>query len=204
MEKISKTGKNFEETLQEILEENNLTQDEVVYKTGETKKNLFKGSTVEVIVYKKSDIYEFVKDYLKEIINNMGLEVSFETKKVADRTVIKMYSDNNNILIGHNGNTIKALENIVRQKIQLETGLYFVISLDVENYKDKKASRLERLAKQTAKEVLKTKIDVHLENMNSYERRIVHNALADFKHISSKSTGEEPNRHVIISYIKED
>ena len=187
MEKISKTGKSFEETLQEILEENNLTQDEVIYKTGEIKKNLFKGSTTEVIVYKKSDIYEFVKNYLKEIINNMGLEVSFETKKVADRTVIKMYSNNNNILIGHNGNTIKALENIVRQKIQLETGLYFVISLDVENYKDKKASRLERLAKQTAKEVLKTKIDVHLENMNSYERRIVHNALADFKHISSKS-----------------
>ncbi len=204
MEKISKTGKNFEETLQEILEENNLTQDEVIYKTGETKKNLFKGSTVEVIVYKKADVYEFVKNYLKEVINNMGLEVSFETKKVADRTIIKMYSNNNNILIGHNGNTIKALENIVRQKIQLETGLYFVISLDVENYKDKKASRLERLAKQTAKEVLKTKIDVHLENMNSYERRIVHNALSDFKHISSKSTGEEPNRHVIISYIKED
>lgn len=203
MEKISKVGKNFEETLAEILEENNLTQDEVIYKTGETKKGLFKSSTTEVIVYKKSDIYDFVKDFLKEVINNLGLEVSFETKQVHDRTVIKMYSNNNNILIGHNGNTIKALENLVKQKIQLETGMFFVISLDVENYKDKKASRLERLAKQTAREVQKSHIDVHLENMNSYERRIVHNAISNFKGISSKSTGEEPNRHVVISYIGE-
>lgn len=203
MEKISKVGKNFEETLAEILEENNLTQDEVIYKTGETKKGLFKSSTTEVIVYKKSDIYDFVKDFLKEVINNLGLEVTFETKQVHDRTVIKMYSNNNNILIGHNGNTIKALENLVKQKIQLETGMFFVISLDVENYKDKKASRLERLAKQTAREVQKSHIDVHLENMNSYERRIVHNAISNFKGISSKSTGEEPNRHVVISYIGE-
>ena len=203
MEKISKVGKNFEDTLAQILEENNLTQDEVIYKTGETKKGLFKSSTTEVIVYKKSDIYDFVKEFLKEVINNLGLEVSFETKQVHDRTVIKMYSNNNNILIGHNGNTIKALENLVKQKIQLETGMFFVISLDVENYKDKKASRLERLAKQTAREVQKPHIDVHLENMNSYERRIVHNAISNFKGISSKSTGEEPNRHVVISYVGE-
>lgn len=203
MEKISKVGKNFEDTLAQILEENNLTQDEVIYKTGETKKGLFKSSTTEVIVYKKSDIYDFVKEFLKEVINNLGLEVSFETKQVHDRTVIKMYSNNNNILIGHNGNTIKALENLVKQKIQLETGMFLVISLDVENYKDKKASRLERLAKQTAREVQKSHIDVHLENMNSYERRIVHNAISNFKGISSKSTGEEPNRHVVISYVGE-
>ena len=96
-----------------------------------------------------------------------------------------------------------APENLVRQKIQLETGMFFIISLDVENYKDKKISRLERLAKQTAREVKRTHIDVHLENMNSYERRIIHNALSEFKGISTKSTGEEPNRHIVISYIGE-
>ena len=153
MEKISKVGKNFETVFEEILTENNLTQEEVIYKTTEIKKGLFKSANVEVTIYKKSDIYDFVKEFLKEIVNNLGLEVTFETKKVEDRVVIKMYSNNNNILIGHNGNTIKALENLVRQKIQLETGMFFIISLDVENYKDKKISRLERLAKQTAREV---------------------------------------------------
>ena len=125
MEKISKVGKNFETVFEEILTENNLTQEEVIYKTTEIKKGLFKSANVEVTIYKKSDIYDFVKEFLKEIVNNLGLEVTFETKKVEDRVVIKMYSNNNNILIGHNGNTIKALENLVRQKIQLETGMFY-------------------------------------------------------------------------------
>lgn len=198
MEKISKVGKNFETVFEEILTENNLTQEEVIYKTTEIKKGLFKSANVEVTIYKKSDIYDFVKEFLKEIVNNLGLEVTFETKKVEDRVVIKMYSNNNNILIGHNGNTIKALENLVRQKIQLETGMFFIISLDVENYKDKKISRLERLAKQTAREVKRTHIDVHLENMNSYERRIIHNALTNNKQVYTESEGEEPNRYVVI------
>ena len=199
MEKISKTGKVFDETLAEILKENDLKKEEVVYTTGETKKSLFKGETVEVIVYKKSDIYTAIKEFLKELLCNLGLEVSFEIQSKDDRTVIKMYSDNNNILIGHNGNTLRALETIVRQKIQIETGIHFGISLDVENYKDKKISRLERLAKQTAKEVAKTKIPVKLENMNAFERRVVHNILTNFKGVTTKSEGEEPNRHVVIS-----
>ena len=137
MEKITKTGKVFEDTLNEILEENGLTRDEVIYTTGEVKKGLFKGETTEVIVYKKEDVYNLAKEFLKEMINNLGLDVSFEVKKAEDRTIIKMYSENNSILIGHNGNTLKAFETLVRQKIQLETGIYFVISLDVENYKEK-------------------------------------------------------------------
>jgi len=199
MEKISKVGKNFDETLEELLNENNLKKEDVIYTTGETKKSLFKGEQVEVIVYRKSDIYASIKDFLKQLINNLGLDVSFEIKNNEDRTVIKMYSDNNNILIGHNGNTLRALETIVRQKVQIETGVHFVVALDVENYKDKKVSRIERLAKQTAKEVAKTKVPVKLENMNAFERRIVHNILTDFKGVTTKSEGEEPNRHVVIS-----
>ena len=203
MEKISKVGKDFEETLEELLNENNLTKEEVVWKAGATKKALFKGETKEVIVYKKEDIYSFIKKYLKEVINNLGLDVTFEVKKQEDRAVVKMYSDNNAILIGHNGNTLKALETIVKQKIQLETGIYFVIKLDVENYNDKKVARIERLAKQTAREVKKTKVAAKMENMNAYERRIVHNVLTNFKGVTTKSEGEEPNRHVIVSPDKE-
>lgn len=202
MEKITKTGKDFEETLNELLEENNLTKNDVVYREGEVKKGLFKGTSIEVVVYKKEDIYALAKEYLKEIINNLGIEVSFEVKKDDDHTIIKMFSDNNGLLIGRDGNTIKALETLVKQKIQLETGIYFIVSLDVENYKDKKNARLVSLAKRTAKEVLRTKMPVALENMNSYERRIVHNALTNFKDITSFSEGEEPHRHIVIDIKK--
>ena len=92
MEKITKTGKNFDETLEQICEENNLLKEDIIYRTGEVKKGLFKGETTEVIVYKKDDIYNLIKDFLKEVIEKLGLEVSFELKKQDDRATLKMYS----------------------------------------------------------------------------------------------------------------
>ncbi|MGN0974117.1 MAG: protein jag [Bacilli bacterium] len=198
MEKIIKEGKESEIVLEEILTENNLSKEEVVYTTCSKKGKLFQGNLVEVSVYLKNDINNAIKDYLKEIIENMGLEVSFEIITKDERTTIKMYSNNDPILIGRNGQTLKALETLVKQKIQNETGIYYKINLDVSNYKDKIIKRIERLARQSAKEVAKTKIPIALDNMTSYERRIVHNALTDFKGVITESEGEEPNRHIVI------
>ena len=116
------------------------------------------------------------------------------------------YSDKNNILIGKNGQTLVALTNILKQMIYNELGKYPYLLLDVENYKEKKISNIERTAKRVAREVAKTKIDAALENMNSYNRRIIHNVLTNYKNIVTVSEGEEPNRHVVIKYVesKED
>ena len=198
MEKIIKDGKVTEEVLEEMLSENNLTKDEIVYTSHDKKGKLFQGTLKEVTVYKKTDINDAIKEFLKEIIENMGLEVSFETTTKDERTTIKMYSNNNPIIIGKNGHTLKALENLVKQKIQNDTGIFYKINLDVSNYKEKIQKSIERLAKNTAREVAKTKIPVALDNMTSYERRIVHNVLTDFKGVKTESEGEEPNRHVVI------
>ncbi len=198
MEKIIKDGKVTEEVLEEILAENSLTKDEIVYTSHDKKGKLFQGNLKEVTVYKKTDINDAIKEFLKEIIENMGLEVSFETTTKDERTTIKMYSNNNPIIIGKNGHTLKALENLVKQKIQNDTGIFYKINLDVSNYKEKIQKSIERLAKNTAREVAKTKIPVALDNMTSYERRIVHNVLTDFKGVKTESEGEEPNRHVVI------
>ena len=198
MEKIIKEGKVTEEVLDEILDENNLNKDEIVYTSQDKKGKLFQGTLKEVTVYKKADINDAIKKFLKEIIENMGLEVSFETTKKDERTTIKMYSNNNSIIIGKDGHTLKALENLSKQKIQNETGIFYKINLDVSNYKEKIQKNIERLAKNTARGVAKTKIPVALDNMTSYERRIVHNILTNFKGVKTESEGEEPNRHVVI------
>ena len=198
MEKIIKDGKVTEEVLEEILAENNLTKDEIVYTSRDKKGKLFQGNLKEVTVYKKTDINDAIKEFLKEIIENMGLEVSFETTTKDERTTIKMYSNNNPIIIGKSGHTLKALETLAKQKIQNDTGIFYKINLDVSNYKEKIQKSIERLAKNTAREVAKTKIPVALDNMTSYERRIVHNVLTDFKGVKTESEGEEPNRHVVI------
>ena len=198
MEKIIKDGKVTEEVLEEILAENSLTKDEIGYTSRDKKGKLFQGNLKEVTVYKKTDINNSIKEFLKEIIENMGLEVSFEVVTKDERTTIKMYSNNNPIIIGKNGHTLKALETLAKQKIQNDTGIFYKINLDVSNYKEKIQKSIERLAKNTAREVAKTKIPVALDNMTSYERRIVHNVLTDFKGVKTESEGEEPNRHVVI------
>jgi spoIIIJ-associated protein len=128
----------------------------------------------------------------------MGLDVSFESKVRDEQITIKMYSDNNNILIGKEGKTLQALTTLVKQVIYNKINEYPYILLDVENYKEKNEERLVRSAKKIAKEVAKTKVEAELENMNSYQRRLIHNALTDFKGVYTESVGEEPNRHIVI------
>ena len=77
------------------------------------------------------------------------------------------------------------------------------IVIDVGNYKEKRAKNIENLAKRLAREAYKTKTEVTMDSMNSYERRIVHEALADDKYVYTESVGEEPNRKVVIK-LKEE
>lgn len=201
MKVYEQSGKDWETVLESILADNKLEKNQVIYKIFEKKGGLFKGTTQVVKVIKLDDILEEVKTFLSELLNKMGLEVSFESRIREEQIYLKMFSNNNAILIGKNGQTLTALQLIVRQMISKEIGMLPYIILDVENYKDKKNANLERLAKRVAKEVRQTGIDASLENMNSYERRIVHNALTNFKGVTTISEGEEPNRHVVIKKV---
>ncbi len=199
-------GKTKEEAKEKALETLNANEKDIYYTEEEVKGKLFKSTTYRCHAIKISDIASYLKEGLAELISNMGIECQFETNVREEQINIKMYSDKNNILIGKNGQTLMAIQTVLRQQVYNEIGMYPYILLDVENYKEKKISNLERTAKRIAKEVLKTKIDVSLDDMNSYERRIVHNALTKFKNISTTSEGAEPNRHIVIRYVetKED
>lgn len=195
-------GKTREEAKEKALNALNVSENEMFCKEEEIKGKLFKAATYKCSAIKISDIAEFLKVKLTELLNNMGIESQFETSVREEQINIKMYSDKNSILIGKNGQTLMAIQTVLRQMVHNEIGMYPYILLDVENYKEKKIGNLERTAKRIAKEVQKTKIDVSLDNMNSYERRIIHNALTKFKNISTTSEGEEPNRHIVIRYVE--
>lgn len=196
-------GKEEKELLKNSLESLNLTEDEILYFITKEKSGLLKKETVKVHIAKLEDVATFIKEYLNEIVGYMGLEVSFETKIREKQINVKMYSNNNKILIGKNGKTLQALTTIVKQRVYNEIGQYPYILLDVENYKEKQVKYLERLAKNVARDVSRTKVEVALENMNSYERRIIHNVLSDNKDVYTVSIDEEPNRHIIVK-PKED
>ena len=139
-----------------------------------------------------NDVQAYIKEVIAEILKLMNIDVKFEIRRREKTISVKLFSDNNAILIGKNGRTIAALQTLIRQIISNETNEKLSIILDVENYKEKRVKNIE------AREVAKTKVEATMDSMNSYERRIVHSVLADDKYVYTESTGEEPNRCVVI------
>ena len=198
MEERIYEGKEQKEVLEKALEELNLTENDVMYYFSKEKAGLLKKEVIKLHLFEVKDVAEFIKDFLTQTTKDMGLDVQFESSIRDKQISIKMYSDNNSILIGHEGKTLKALTTIIKQVVYNKVGEYPYLLLDVENYKAKQEKYLIRLAKNIAKEVGHTKVEVELEDMNSYERRIIHNALTDNKYVYTESTGVEPHRHIVI------
>lgn len=191
-------GKEEQQVLEAALNDLKLQETDILYSKEIVKGKLFKSDTIKYHIYLNSDVVNFIKDYLETIITAMGIKVTFETSIREKQINIKMYSDNNPILIGKNGQTLTALTTLAKQAVYNIINTYPYINLDVENYKDKQIMHLERLAKNIAREVRTTGKEVKMDNMNSYERRIVHNILTNFKGVITESEGEEPNRHIIV------
>ena len=198
MEKYTFSEKTEEEALETALNELNVSKDDILYETKEQKGGLFKGKKVEITVTKKSDINDFIKETVTKIVTDMGFDVKIETKLRDGILNLTLHSDNNNLLIGRDGKNMNALSTIVKQIIQNELGVYYKFNLDVGEYKLKQQKNLERMAKRVAREVAKSKVEVKLDPMNSYERRIIHNILNDDRYVYTESVGEEPNRCVVI------
>ena len=198
MERYTYVGKTEEEALEEALKDLNVTNEDIMFSSNEQKGGLFKSKKVEIEVIKKSDIHDFIKETIVKITKDMGFDVNTEVKVRDDILNITLFSDKNNLLIGRDGKNMAALTTVVRQIIFNELGYYYKFNLDVGEYKLKQQKNLERMAHKLAREVAKTKVEVKLDPMNSYERRIIHNTLNDDRYVYTESFGEEPNRYVVI------
>ena len=201
MKIYSYEGKNIEELNLEALKELNVKEDEMITDVKEETVGLLKKKKYTLNIVLKSDVVEFSKDFVKKVVTGMGLEdIILETQRTENYIKITMHSQNSSILIGKGGRTLSSLQNLLRAAIYRQTNIHINVVLDVENYKERQEHNIERLAKKLAKEVLKTKEPITMDSMNSYERRLVHSALAEFKNITTESEGEEPNRKVVIKY----
>lgn len=196
-------GKNLEELTLQALKELNVKEDEMLTEVKEETVGLLRKKKYTLNVVLKSDVLEYSKKLLKDIVEGMGIkDVIIESQRKENFIKLTLHSSDNSILIGRNGRTLSSLQNIIRSSVSNQIGMFVNIILDVENYKIKQEHNIERLAKKLAKEVLRTKEPITMDSMNSYERRLVHNALANFKGISSDSEGEEPNRRIVIKPIE--
>ena len=204
MEKHRYTGKTKEEAIQLAKEELQEVEENLFIKEiSETKGGLFKSKKVEIEVVEKREVIKHIKEYLIKVLKDMGFAVNIEIKNKEEVPKYIIFSDNDALLIGKNGKNLKALSILVSQHLSNELGKNYKFTLDVNEYKEKREKSLERLARRIGKEVRATKVEAKLDSMNSYERRIIHNALTNFKGVYTESEGEEPNRYVVVK-PKED
>ena len=197
MKKYTYQAKTFEEAKNLAMAELMEQESNLYIKEIESSTKLFsKKSVIEVI--KKEDVVEHIKELVKGIVTDMGLNLNMEVKKRDDSLTVTIYADNNAVLIGKNAKTLNALNTIIRQSVNKEIGENYKFVLDIGEYKQKREWNLEKMAKQIAREVARTRVEAKLDPMNSYERRIIHNILTNNKKVYTESAGEEPNSFVVI------
>ena len=199
MEKHRYVGKTKDEAINLAKEELQEVEENLFIKEIEViEGGLFKKGKVEIEVIEKREVVKDIKDYLVNLLKNMGYTVNIEIKNKEEVPKYVIFSDNDAMLIGKNGKNLKALTTVVNGYLNTELGRTYKFILDVNEYKEKREHSLERLAKRVAREVATTKVEAKLDSMNSYERRIIHSILSNNKRVYTESEGEEPNRYVVI------
>lgn len=173
---------------------------EVETKTEEVKiKPLVKSAQMDKKTEKKT------VEYLKEILTHMGVEnVSVEVKVEEDGTKINFDGDNLGVSIGRKGETIDAIQHLISLVANKGQEEYIRISLNPGEYRQKREQVLVNLAKKSAEKAKKFNKNIMLEAMNSYERRIVHNAVQEVEGVESWSIGENDHRRVCIGTSKDN
>ncbi len=197
VKKHNYTGKTYEEAFNKAKIDLQELEENLIIITKEEKKTLL-SKKVDIEVIEKREIKDELKYLIKNTLKDMGFEVEIEITVNNDIPTYRLYSNNDALLIGKDGKNLKALNLVINQMLLKELNTNYRFFIDVNNYKEKNDKHIISLAKKLAKEVKETKIEVKMDKMNSYQRRLVHNALTNSRYVYTESVGEEPNRYVVI------
>ena len=195
--KHSYTGKTYEEAVNKAKIDLQELEENLIINTKEEKKTLL-SKKLEIEVIEKREVKDYLKKLIKSLLKDMGFDVEIEITVNNDTPTYRLYSTNDALLIGKDGKNLKALTTVVNAILTKEINTNYRFLIDVSDYKEKNDRRIERLAKKLAREVKMTKVEVKMDSMNSYQRRLVHNILNNNKYVYTESVGEEPNRCVVI------
>jgi len=193
-------AKTLEDVLAQAEKELNIPANDLSYKIVDEKTGIFSRKLV-VEVYEVSDAVAFAEAYLIKTISQMGIDVTTQTTLKDDIINITINSSRNPILIGKNGITLQALNELVRLATSSKFKKRFRILLDINDYKEAKYDKVIAIAKRIARDVTRTKVDVTLDPMPADERRMVHGALTGMPNIKTESVGEGHHRAICIRYI---
>lgn len=206
------TGKSLEEVLNEIAKTQNCKVEDITYNVIEESKHLFGiGNSITIEASTPADVKEFIFDYLgtyfTELNQAVSIEIIIEHNKDKDEDILYrviLDAENNAIVIGKNGQTLRAITNVLKAATNATFKKRVNVIVDVNHYKEDRYKKVKAIATRIAKEVAKTHVDAELDPMPNDERKVIHQHLQDFKNITTISEGEGAKRHLVIKYVNEE
>ena len=148
-------------------------------------------------------VEEKIEVFLKGLLEHMGSQAVPHAWKENDNTyMVELVGEDLGYLIGRRGDTLDALQHLANYTINRGIEGHIRINVDAEAYRQKREDSLRRYAVKKAQQVLKAHRRTTLEPMNAYERHVIHATLQDMDRITTYSVGTEPNRRVVIEYVR--
>ena len=146
---------------------------------------------------------EKIETFIKGLLEHMDSKAVPHCWKVEGNTYkVDLVGDDLGYLIGRRGDTLDAIQHLANYTVNRDVEGHIRINVDAECYREKREDSLRRYARKKAQQVLKARRRTTLEPMNAYERHVIHAALQDMENITTHSTGVEPNRRVVIEYVR--
>lgn len=207
MDVIEVLAKTYDEAVTDALIKLGSTSDQVEIEVIDKGSAGFLGigaKPVKIKVTKKLTPESFLKKFLSDIFEAMHLnvEIILKADEEAHCIDIELKGEEMGVLIGKRGQTLDALQLLANNAAHKNFETYYKVKLDTENYRLRRKETLENLAKNIAYKVKRTKHSISLEPMNPFERRVIHSALQNDTYVITHSEGEDPFRHIVISYKK--
>ena len=147
--------------------------------------------------------YAAVRAFLSGLLERMGVKAELEIGPRENGGInVNVSGSGMGAIIDRRGETLDAIQHLTNYAVNRGSDKHMHISVDAENYRSKREDSLTKLARKMAEKAIKYKRSMALEPMNSYERHVIHTALQNYEGVTTSSTGVEPNRRVVVSYVK--
>ena len=147
--------------------------------------------------------YAAIRAFLTGLLDRMGVKADIAIAPRENGGInVDLSGSNMGAIIGRRGETLDAIQHLTNYAVNRGSDTHLHISVDAENYRSKREESLTRLAEKMAEKAIKYKRSMALEPMNSYERHVIHTALQNYEGVTTSSTGVEPNRRVVVSYVR--
>ena len=148
-------------------------------------------------------VEEKIEIFIKGLLEHMDSKAVPQCRKADNNTYkVDLVGEDLGYLIGRRGDTLDAIQHLANYTVNRDVEGHIRINVDAECYREKREDSLRRYARKKAQQVLKARRRTTLEPMNAYERHVIHAALQDMENITTHSTGVEPNRRVVIEYVR--